>query len=256
LAEVKWIKLVTDVFDNRKIKQIEQMPDADALIVIWFKILCLAGNTNVCGMLYFTKDIPYTAEMLSTEFKRPLNTIKLALNTFAQFGMVEIIDNVLCVSNWEKYQNIQGLEKIREQTRLRVQKYRDNQRPIECNVTETLRNATDIDKNKKENKKEKRDIYSEFADGELLKALKAFEEMRNKIKKPLTDMAKELSIKTLKKLTLDTKEQIAIVNQSIEHCWQTFYEFKGGKDGQANRSANPSERDDAESILRARGIID
>jgi predicted phage replisome organizer len=60
MAEVKWIKIATDIFDNQKIKIIESMPEGDAIIVIWFKILMLAGNVNDGGSVYFTKDIPYT----------------------------------------------------------------------------------------------------------------------------------------------------------------------------------------------------
>lgn len=128
MADVKWIKIVTDIFGNRKIKQIESMPDADAILVIWFKLLCLAGNVNEGGLITITKDIPYTDEMLSTEFHRPLATIRLALSVFERYGMIEIIDNILCVSNWEKYQNFDTLDKIREQTRLRNLAYRERQR--------------------------------------------------------------------------------------------------------------------------------
>lgn len=124
MAEVQWIKIVTDIFDNRKIKQVEHMPEADAILVIWFKLLCLAGNINENGLLLITKDIPYTEEMLANEFKRPLNTVRLALATFQRFGMIEIIDDVLGVSNWEKYQNEDKLSQIREQNRLRKQKQR------------------------------------------------------------------------------------------------------------------------------------
>lgn len=120
MANVKWIKIVTDVFDNRKIRQIELMPDSDAILVIWFKILCLAGTINESGMLLLTRDIPYNDEMLANQFNRPINTIRLALDTFRKFGMIETTNNILCVSNWEKYQNIETLDKIREQTRLRL----------------------------------------------------------------------------------------------------------------------------------------
>ena len=82
MANVKWIKIVTDVFDNRKIRQIELMPDSDAILVIWFKILCLAGTINESGMLLLTRDIPYNDEMLANQFNRPINTIRLALDTF------------------------------------------------------------------------------------------------------------------------------------------------------------------------------
>ena len=50
MTNVKWIKLATDIFDNRKIKLIERMPDGDSLIVIWLKLLCLAGTVNDSGL--------------------------------------------------------------------------------------------------------------------------------------------------------------------------------------------------------------
>ena len=163
MADIKWIKITTDMFDNRKIRQIEALPDGDAIIVIWVKLICLAGSINDGGYVYFTKEIPYTDQTLSTQFNRPLHTIQLALQTFRQFNMIEIVDGILKISNWEKYQNIDGMEKIKEQTRLRVQKHREKQKQIECNVTRnvtvTQSNAIDIDieedidknKNKKKN---------------------------------------------------------------------------------------------------------
>ena len=50
MAEVKWIKIVTDVFDDEKTLMIETLPEADSLIVIWFKLLCLAGKQNNSGV--------------------------------------------------------------------------------------------------------------------------------------------------------------------------------------------------------------
>lgn len=134
MADVKWIKISTDLFNNRKIRQIESLPEGDAIIVIWVKLLCLAGTINDMGCVYFTKEIPYTDHMLATQFNRPLSTVQLALKTFEQFGMVEIIDNILCISNWEKYQNVDGMERIREQTRERVAKHRELKK-LQCNVT-------------------------------------------------------------------------------------------------------------------------
>lgn len=126
------------------------MPDGDAIIVIWLQILCLAGSLNENGLMYFSKDIPFTDEMLATEFDRPISTIRLALATFEKFKMIEIVDDVLLVSNWEKYQSADKLEKIREQNKLRQQRFREKQKQLsQSNVTETLqitqRNGTDID---------------------------------------------------------------------------------------------------------------
>lgn len=178
MSEIKWIKITTDIFENRKIRQIESLPDGDAIIVIWLKLLTLAGSINDQGQVYFTKEIPYTEEMMATQFNRPLSTVKLALKVFVEFGMIDIVDDILKISNWEKYQNVDGLERIREQTRKRVAKHREKQKMLEvreigenaqsvteCNVTNNVTvtqcNAIeeeeeediDIDKDKEKYKK-------------------------------------------------------------------------------------------------------
>lgn len=153
MAEVKWIKIATQVFDNRKIKQIERMPEGDAIIVVWFKLLCLAGTCNKNGMIFLTEEVPYTEEMLAIEFgmeqSQRFNVLKLAIRTFQQFKMIEVIDNIYCISSWERYQNVGGLEKIREQNRLRKQKQRENERflgsHVTCHANVTAGHATDID---------------------------------------------------------------------------------------------------------------
>jgi predicted phage replisome organizer len=138
MGEVKWIKLAADIFDNRKIRQIESLPDGDAIVVIWLKLLCLAGNINDSGLVYFTKEIPYTEEMMATQFNRPLPTIKLALQVFEQFGMIKTEDDLLKIANWEKYQNLEGLEKIREQNRIRKQNQRERERLESKSVTDSV----------------------------------------------------------------------------------------------------------------------
>ena len=154
MAEVKWIKLDKDIFHNRKIRQIEKMPDGDALIVIWLKILTLAGDVNDGGLVYFTKDIPYTEELLANEFDRPLNTIRLALEVFQQFGMIEIVNSLIMVSNWEEYQSTDKLSEIREYNRIAKQKSRARQKLLadvnDMSMTSQLSQDTDkdIDKDK------------------------------------------------------------------------------------------------------------
>ena len=129
MAQVKWIKLSTSMFDDEKIKLIESMPDADTILIIWIKLLSQAGKTNASGYIYLNENIPYTDEMLSTIFNRPLSAVRLALETFKSFGMIEIDDkSFIQISNWEKHQNVEGLEKIREQTRKRVAKHRERKR--------------------------------------------------------------------------------------------------------------------------------
>lgn len=155
MAEIKWIKITTSIFDDEAIKIIEQMPEGDAILIIWFKLLIQAGIINDSGLVYFKKDIPYTEDMLAIVFHKPITLIRLALTTFEKFGMIEISDNrTILIRNWEKHQNIETLDIIREQTRKRVKKYREKQKLLlsnsNCNVTPALHvtqcNAVEEDK--------------------------------------------------------------------------------------------------------------
>lgn len=163
MSEIKWIKITTDIFDDEKICLIDALPDHDAILVIWFKILALAGKHNRNGLLMMSDKVHYTDEMLATIFRRPLKTVRMALGIFEQFGMVEIIDGIIALPNWEKHQNIDGMEKIKQQTRNRVARHREKQKNLALggnvtgNVTETESNATEEenkirkDKNKDKN---------------------------------------------------------------------------------------------------------
>ena len=110
MAEVKWIKIITDIFDDEKILLIESMPSADSIIVIWFKLLCLAGKNNNSGVFMMNDKIAYTDEMLSTIFRRDINTVRLALKSLEMYGMIEIIDKVITIPNWSKHQNLDQLK--------------------------------------------------------------------------------------------------------------------------------------------------
>lgn len=153
MSEIKWIKIATDVFDDEKICLIDALPDHDAILVIWFKILALAGKLNKNGILAISPNLVYTDEMLASRFQRPLNTVRMALGIFERFGMIEVIEGVITLPNWEKHQNIDGMEKVKEQTRKRVARHREKQKElaignVTCNVTVTESNATEEDRDK------------------------------------------------------------------------------------------------------------
>lgn len=130
MADVKWIKIVTDIFDDEKILLLESLPEADAIIVIWFKLLTLAGKQNNNGVFLMSNRIPYTDEMFATIFRRNINTVRLALRSLEQFGMIEIIDNVITIPNWNKHQTLDAYEKKKERDRLYQQERRAAQRAL------------------------------------------------------------------------------------------------------------------------------
>lgn len=162
MADIKWIKITTDIFNDEKMLMIEDMPDADSVIVIWFKLLCLAGRDNNNGILVMNNRLAYTDEMLASIFRRPLNTVRLALAEFEKYGMIEVLDNVYTIPNWEKHQNIDGMDKIREQTRIRVARHREKQKQLASNVSVTHGNGTDKEEDKEKEKKKKKDNKNIF----------------------------------------------------------------------------------------------
>lgn len=175
MADVKWIKIAVDMFDNRKIKQIGSMPEGDRLLLMWVQLLCLAGNVNDGGFIYLTKEIPYTDEMLATQFNKPISAVRLALKTFEQFGMIEIINNMIFLSSWEKYQSTDRLATIREKDRERKRRKREAEKLLPQNSVECPRTSVDVpridiegdididkDKNKSISKKSPRHKHGEY----------------------------------------------------------------------------------------------
>ena len=129
MADVKWIKITTDIFDDEKILLIESLPDSYAIITVWFKLLCLAGKQNNSGV-FMMGQIAYTDKMLATIFRMKESTVTMALQTFQQFGMVEIIDGVITIPNWNKHQTLDAYEKKKERDRLYQAERRANQRAL------------------------------------------------------------------------------------------------------------------------------
>ena len=127
-SPVKWIKIVTDIFDDEKVLMIEALPNADAIIVIWFKLLCLAGKANNSGVFLMNDKIAYTDEMLAAIFRRDLNTVRMALNVFEQYGMIEVVNNTITIPNWSKHQTLDAYEKKKERDRVYQQNRREKQK--------------------------------------------------------------------------------------------------------------------------------
>lgn len=139
--QVTWIKLSLNIFDDEKIKLIETMPDKDAIIVIWIKLLCQAGKCADGGSVYMAPERPYSDEELAAIFNRPLNTIRLALKTFQSLRMIELReDDSLYLPNFIKHQNCERMEELREMNRTRVQRFREKQKelPAPCNALQPI----------------------------------------------------------------------------------------------------------------------
>lgn len=214
--EIKWIKIATGMFDDEAIQIMLSMPEGSTLLEIWLRLLIAAGKTNDNGLIYVKKQIPYTEDMLAMVFRKDVSMIKYALSTFKNFGMIEVLtNNQILITNWEKHQNIDGMERIKELTKNRVRKHREKQKAlllenkngccnVTCNVSETVSNALDIE--------EEIDIEKEIKEVEKQQLKQS-----NRFKKP--------TIEEIKAYCEERKNDI-----NAEYFYD-YYESKGWKIG-------------------------
>ena len=127
MTKVSWIRLEIDMFDNKKIRHIRKLPEGNNIVLIWMMLLTMAGRCNSNGIIFLTENIPYTNKMLADELDFDESVIELALTILEKFGMITRDGTMLSIPGWEEHQNIDGLEKIREQTRKRVAEHRKRQ---------------------------------------------------------------------------------------------------------------------------------
>ncbi len=182
MADIKWIKLSVNMFDDEKIKLIRTMPEGDSIALIWVQILCLAGKINDGGLVYMGQNLAYSDEMLATILGHPVSTMRIALSALEQFNMISVApDHTIDVLNWTKHQSTDKMAQVKEQNRIRQQRYyyRNQLRSLgheeadipddleqlksmveEPNVNLTLANATEVRSKKLEVRSKKLDVRS------------------------------------------------------------------------------------------------
>lgn len=169
MADVGWVRLSTRLFENRKIKYLLNQPKGAELVLLWVHLLCAAGTVNDGGRVYISQNVMYTPQSLAADFGVPKTIADKALTLFQDLELIEVeSDGCIQILGWEKHQNVTGLEKIREQNRLRKQKQRqcDKSRNVDedmsrdSHVTECdkSRNVTQQRREEK-NRKEKDDYH-------------------------------------------------------------------------------------------------
>ena len=116
------------------------------------------------------------------------------------------------------------------------------QKEIEQLKAENEKLKTKKEKPKKQTKSYDEQISEYTQNEELQEALKAFIQMRSFIKKPLTEYGLKLLLNKLSKIGRTDAEKIAIVNRSVEHNWQGFFEIK--EETSYQKSAQPEKKYD------------
>lgn len=165
MSEIKWVKLSTNIFDNRKIKHLRKRPKGDSIVLFWIMLLTVAGKCNAGGAIFLTENIPYTPKMLASELGFDERIVLLAMKAFEQLDMIKVNGEFFSVVGWEEYQNIDGMEKIKEQNRIRKQKQRERQRlpsDVSRDIPVTVTECHDTEEEEEEEKEEEKEYHSFF----------------------------------------------------------------------------------------------
>jgi predicted phage replisome organizer len=180
MAEVKWVKLTTDMFDNRKVKHLRKLPEGNNIVLIWVMLLTMAGRCNSGGMIFLTENIPYTPKMLADELDFEENTVILALQALENLDMIVTENGFFAIAGWEEYQNTERLAEIREYNRLAQQKSRAKKKLLQgvndnvndksmtsqrCHDTD-IEEEKDKESDKEKRKKNKKEIHHKYGEYE------------------------------------------------------------------------------------------
>lgn len=212
---IEWIKMNTNMCEDETMRLIDSMELRDPAHYLWIRLLLQAGKNNDNGLIYLKKGVPYTKEMISILFNRPIEIIEKVLDILESFKLIEIYENnIIKICNWEKHQNIEGMKRVREGNRERVKNFREkkknengllkkedsNSEKVLDNASDNSKNLNKINKNKncnadvtlqkekreKDNKNKKKNIEKEEREEELnvqaLKVIQGLEKINVSIK--------------------------------------------------------------------------
>lgn len=245
MAEGNWIKLYRKMIDDPAFVN-STGPQVKVLLTVMFLAAWTPKKWDVLGHEFTIQ--PGEVFISAYELARRAgddvsrDVVRKSLVRFEKLGFWTLKRThrgvLIHIVNWRKYQLSDG-EQTPEETLSRPQ----------ADPKQTLSRPQADPTNKKESKNSKNvrreeyntplppkggkggvaSLFEKFSgdNQELLSALKEWQEMRKRMKKPLTEKAAELNLKDLQKLSGgDERQMEAIVLQSIKHGWQGFYVLK------------------------------
>lgn len=256
MAEGNWIKFYRKMIDDPAFVN-STGPQVKVLLTVMFLAAWTPKKWDVLGHEFTIQ--PGEVFISAYELARRAgddvsrDVVRKALVRFEKLGFWTLKRThrgvLIHIVNWRKYQLSDG-EQTPEETPSRPQAD-PKQTPSRPQADPTNKKESKNSKNirreeyntplpPKGGKGGVASLFEKFSgdNQELLSALKEWQEMRKRMKKPLTEKAAELNLKDLQKLSGgDERQMAAIVLQSIKHGWQRFYVLK---EAQIPRSAPQS----------------
>ena len=236
-----WLKLPKDFFEDKAIKRLRQIAGGDTYTIIYLKMLLKSMEDD--GKLFYEGIEDTICDEIALDINESADDVQVTISYLEKKGLLIVTDSEVELTRLTEMVGSET-DKAELMRKLRNKEKGNNVTKISNNVTKALptvtncytekekeieksREDTEIDtkKKKKSAKADLNGMIDSFTENEELKdALKAFLDMRKSIKRPIqTEYAFKLALNKLKQLSDIDSIRIEIVNQSVEHNWQTFY---------------------------------
>jgi len=231
-----WLKLDRNFFKRHDIRVIEEQPNGKDYILFYLKLLVESIDHE--GSLRFSDTIPYDEKMLAVISNTNIDIVRNAIKIFTELELMEIYDDkTIYLKETNKmlgYETDWARQKkeYRQQTLLATV---DNVRIMSAESPHDVRQEIekDIELEKDKDLKEsssieevkKSDVFKDFAkdDIKLYKTLRDFKDMRDRIKKGMTQRAKEMLVNKLSIMQSEGIDIIACLEQSVFNSWQGVF---------------------------------
>lgn len=145
-----WLKFKDDFFDSKRIKKLRKLAGGDTYIIIYLKMQLKALRTD--GVLEFTGVEENFAEELALDIDENPEDVRMVLGYLMTYGLCECSDNIHYFLPYVVENT--GSETATTQ---RVRDYRERQKALHCNASETqVKRIGNVEKEKREREKSKR----------------------------------------------------------------------------------------------------
>ena len=113
MYEIQWFKVEVNIFSNRKIQIMLNLPDGDTYFRIWIQLIALAVQCNNNGKIEIGDGKPMTIQNFSKIMGKSNRKIEKILDKFQELEMIIKEGDTFLIKNWEKYQSIDKYNRIR-----------------------------------------------------------------------------------------------------------------------------------------------
>lgn len=157
MASLKWVKISLDLFSDERISLLETEPQGERHLLLWFRLLLLAGKLNNGGA-FILDGKPLTPQRIAAIIKKKPSYVASGMAVLCRHRLIFEENGLYFIPNWDKHQSEDKLEKIREKDRIRKREaYRKAKEFSSEFSAENLQSLQP--QNKKENQNQNENIF-------------------------------------------------------------------------------------------------